>query len=209
MKEIRWVPGAVAGNTNITIPTSAPDIEEVVLAEIARLPDTITLGHGASVTDVGHKDGATAVVHAGMVVDNHTVTQPDAHTLTPDTAVGAAVTNALGEDGLGAMETIRGAVLPGMATCIDAHANMAIDAHVVSAQPNNHLQAAIVAALAVHADADIADALIDHLTTGVTIIVAATPTRMTTRIIQLNVATELGDLLSLRYVEVGERILVS
>jgi len=209
MKEIRWVPGPVAPNTNITIPTSAPDIEAVVLAEIARIPATFVVAHGASVTDVAHADGATPPPHAGMVVDNHTVTQPDAHTLLPDTAVGAPVTNVLGEDAGGDMETARGAVLPGLATCIDAHANMAIDAHVVSAQPNDHTQAAIVAALAVHADADIAAALINHLTTGASIITAATPTRMTTRIIQLGVATVLGDLLSLRYVEVGERMLVS
>lgn len=209
MKEIQWVPGAVAGNTNITIPNTAPDIEAVVLAEIARLPDTLTLAHGASAVDVIHADGAAPVGHAGMVVDAHTPTQADPHDLTPDVAKSGAISNALGEDGAGAMETARGAVVPGMATCIDAHANADLDAHVVSAQPNDHALADIVGALAVHTGADVAAALINHLTTGVTIVVAANPTRMTTRIIQLNVATELGDLLTLRYVEVGERMLVS
>ena len=40
-------------------------------------------------------------------------------------------------------------------------------------------------------------------------VVAATPTRLTTRTISLNVNTLLGDLLTLAYLEVGERVLVS
>ena len=40
-------------------------------------------------------------------------------------------------------------------------------------------------------------------------VVAATPTRLTTRTISLNVNTLLGDLLTLAYLEVGERVPVS
>lgn len=40
-------------------------------------------------------------------------------------------------------------------------------------------------------------------------VVAAVPTRVSTRIISLNVNTLLGDLLTLAYLEVGERVLVS
>jgi len=40
-------------------------------------------------------------------------------------------------------------------------------------------------------------------------VVAAVPTRLTTRTISLNVNTALGDLLTLNYREVGERVLVS
>jgi hypothetical protein len=40
-------------------------------------------------------------------------------------------------------------------------------------------------------------------------VVAAVPTRLTTRTFSLNVNTVLGDLLTLRYREVGERVLVS
>jgi len=40
-------------------------------------------------------------------------------------------------------------------------------------------------------------------------VVAAVPTRLTTRTISLNVDTLVGDVLSLDYIEVGERVLVS
>ncbi|MBA7646384.1 hypothetical protein ES703_54146 [subsurface metagenome] len=208
MVTIQYVPGNIVGGATHTLPATAPDIETVISAEISRLASALD-AHAVGATPMAHDDGVNPVAHANTAIADHTLTQPDQHSLTPDVAKGGAISNALAEDGAGALETARGAVVPGLATCIDAHANAALDAHVVSAQPNDHTQAAIVAALADHPVGDIADALIDHATTGGTIIVAATPTRMTTRIIQLNVATELGDLLSLRYLEVGERILVS
>ncbi|MFA5186796.1 MAG: hypothetical protein WC551_09990 [Patescibacteria group bacterium] len=49
----------------------------------------------------------------------------------------------------------------------------------------------------------------DQTHSGADPIVAATPTKLTDRTISLNVNTELGDILELNYLEVGERILVS
>jgi len=82
-----------------------------------------------------------------------------------------------------------------------------IPAHVVT-QPNDHPAADIAAAL-IHNAADIAASLIDHANSGVTPAVAAVPTRVSTRIITLDVATQLGDLLTLAYLEVGARVPVS
>lgn len=47
----------------------------------------------------------------------------------------------------------------------------------------------------------------DH--TGANPVVAAIPTKLTTRTISLDVDTELGDILSLSYLQVGERVLTS
>jgi len=48
-----------------------------------------------------------------------------------------------------------------------------------------------------------------HTRTGTDPVVAAVPTRLTTRTFSLDVNTVLGDILSLMYLEVGERVLVS
>jgi len=79
-------------------------------------------------------------------------------------------------------------------------------AHGVT-QPDNHLPAAIVAAVDDHATADVALALADHI--GANPVVAAVPTRLTTRTFSLDVNTLVGDLLTLNYLEVGEQVLVS
>jgi len=48
-----------------------------------------------------------------------------------------------------------------------------------------------------------------HTKIGASPVVAAVPTRLTTRTFSLDVNTLLGDLVTLRYREVGERVLVS
>jgi len=62
--------------------------------------------------------------------------------------------------------------------------------------------------------ADLAATQADHATAarhnvGASPVVAAVPTRLTTRTLSLDVNTALGDLLTLAYIEVGERVPVS
>lgn len=178
MRIIRWVPGAVVAGVNITIPTSEPDIDAVVAAEITRLPLGLC----------GLADHLEAAILATL--GDHPEAQVAAalgnHTLLPDTP--GAVTNALGEDGLGALETAAGAAV-GMPTCIDAHAGSGVPsdlAHAASGVPNDVAHGA-----------------------GTDPVVAAVPTLATVRIITLDVNTLLGDMLTLSYLEVGERVLAS
>ena len=110
MRTIQFIPGLIVTPNAITLPTSAPDIEAVVSAEIERLPSSL------------------AAHAAGAAVDDH-------------------------------------------------------------------------------AAADIAGALANHV--GADPVVAAVPTRLTTRTFSLDVSTALGDLLTINYLEVGERVLVS
>ncbi len=178
MRTIRWVPGAIVAGNNVTIPTTAPDIDEVVAAEITRLPlglcglaDHLEANILATLGDHPEADVAATL---------------GAHTLTPDATL--ATTNALGEDGAGALETAAvGAV--GMPTCINAHAGSGVPndlAHAVSGVPNDVAHGA-----------------------GTDPVAAAVPTRVDTRTLTLDVNTLLGDLLTLSYLEVGERVLVS
>jgi len=205
MKEIRWVPGAVAPLTNITIPATAPDIDSVLAAEITRIPAGFTVTHTGSGVPAPHADGVD-VAHAALAVADHAA---HAHDLISQ-GTGIAPVVPLGFDAIPLTQLEdTGAAAPhtwagGGATGIQ---DQAIPAHVVT-QPDDHVPASVAAAL-IHDAADIAAALIDHATSGVTVAVAAVPTRQTTRIIQLDVATQLGDLLTLFYLEVGERVLVS
>lgn len=206
MERLRFVPGAIVSPNPITIPVSAKGIDTILVggAEITRLPAAYTVAHADSGVAVAHADGVV-VAHAGFNVDAHVFTQPQAHTMTlvVPAGGGAAVTLNNGA----AMEVVGGPFVDGSAT-INAHALGAVDAHVVT-QPNDHLPAAVIAGLADHPGADIAAALINHLTSGATIAVAAVATRLTARTVSLDVNTLVGDLLTLAYLEVGERILVS
>ena len=207
MRTIRFVPGHVISTAVITIPTAAPDIDAVVAAEITRMVDTVVLAHGASVTPVAHGDGV-AVGHANMAVADH---DPHAHdlislgtTVPPTVPIGwdAIPPTQLEDGGAAALHTFGG----GAATGVQ---DGALSAHGVT-QPDDHPEADIVAALADHGGAAIAAALIDHAPTGVTPVVPVlTVTKDTTRTFHLGVDTELGDLLTLSYHEVGERVLAA
>ncbi len=205
MREIRWVPGAVAPNTNITIPNVAPDIEVVRAAEITRLIDSLTIVHAASITAIAHADGAV-VTHANFAVAAHAVHTHDFVSQGQAGAVAIVIgftfppipPITIEDEGAVATHTLPAAA----ATGID---DATIAGHAIT-QPDDHPAADIAAGLAAHA---VAVALIDHATSGVTVAVPATPTRMTTRIIQVNVACDVGDMLTLRYLEVGEVLLSS
>lgn len=210
MVTIHFIPGNIVSPNAITLPATAPDIESVVSAEIIRVPNGVA-AHGGSGTNVVHGNGANPVTHANAAVAAHTFTQPGTHTLTPDVAIGGGVTMDLGENGAGVLET-EGAAAVAMENCIDAHAGGGPDTHAVAGitDPDNHLQAAIVAAVANHTQAQVAASLADHV--GADPVVAGGPydvTMLSTRTFSLNVDTEEGDLLSIDYLEVGERVLVS
>lgn len=205
MVSIQYVPGNIVGGATHTLPNAAPDMETAISAVISRLAGALD-AHAAGAAPVAHGNGATPVAHANLAIAAHVLTQPDQHTLTPDVAKSGAVTQPLGEDGVGNLETGAAGVVA-MTTCISAHANMAVDAHVVT-NPDDHAQAAIVAALAVHPPADIAGALANHVGADAEV-ATGTIARLTTRTFTLVNDTELGDLLTVNYLEVGERILVS
>jgi len=200
MRRIRFVPGNIAFGNPITIPDTAPDIEEVYEAEITRILDSVVVAHGAG-ANIAHAEGLP-VGHAGMALDPHAITQPNPHTMsaTSPPIPGGAVTM---PDG-GQMEVVGGPFVDDGNT-MDAHAGMAVAIHAIT-QPDPHPAVDIVAALANHA---VAAGLINHAASGVTVAQAASPTRVDRRTITLDVTTNLGDLLTLAYHEVGERILAS
>lgn len=202
MRRIRWVPGNIVAGVNITIPVAAPGIDAVVGAEIVRLPTNNVLAHAASLVDTAHGAGAV-VIHANADVNPHA---DHAHDLVSQ-GTAAPPTVPLGNDVPPTQLEDTGAVgahtfAGGGATGIQDYVT---PAHVVT-QPDDHPGADIAAALADHA---VAASLIAHALTGVDPVVAAMPTRVDSRTISLDVDTELGDLLSLDYYEVGERVAVA
>lgn len=206
MKTIRIIPGNIVATNPHTIPTGAPLIDRVVSAEITRITDTITLGHGAGAA-FAHADGAV-VSHANMAVAAHAAHMHDIISQ----GAGAPPPIPLGFDAVAPPTQVEdfGAAVAhtfpgGGGTGIQ---DGALDAHGVT-QADDHTPAETIAGLADHPGADIAAALINHAAAGATPVVAAGPTRDTARTFQLDVDTELGDLLVLSYVEVGERILVA
>ncbi|MBA7704300.1 hypothetical protein ES703_113103 [subsurface metagenome] len=178
MQIVHYIPGAVgAGAPGHTLPLTAPDIDVLIDAEITRLPTALA-------------------DHPELDIVNTLLAHPEAqvpaalgvHTLTPDTAIGGPITNALGEDGAGALETAAAAAV-GMPTCIDAHAVSGVPndlAHAVSGVPND----------VVHAG-------------GNPVVAVPNAIKLTTRTFTLDVATLVGDLLTVTYLEVGERVAVS
>lgn len=205
MQIVQFVPGAIASPNPITLPTTAPGIDAVVGAEITRLPSALG-AHAAGAAPVAHVATAAPVVHAGADVADHA---DHAHDLISQ-GVGGAVGVAIGWDAVAPITQLEDAGAAALHTLAGGGAtgvqDQAIPAHVVT-QPNNHLAADIVASVDDHPAADIAAGLADHV--GADPVVAATPTRLTARTISLNVNTLVGDILTLAYLEVGERIAVS
>jgi len=206
MVTIEYIPGAVGGGGTHTLPAGAPDIETVISAVIARLAGALN-AHAAGAAAVIHGNGANPVTHANTAIADHTFTQPDQHALTPDVAKSGAVTNILGEDGIGNLETAAAGPAVAMPNCISAHVNADVDAHVVT-NPDAHPQADIVDALADHGAAAIVAALADHVGADPEVVAGAI-TKLTTRTFTIANATAEGDLLTIDYLEVGERVLVS
>lgn len=208
MKTIRIIPGHVVSPAVITIPIGAPLIDRVVSAEITRIADTVTLAHVGGGAVVTHADGIP-VTHADFAVAAHAAHMHDIITF------GAAGAPAGGVFGLDAVPTIgelqdsaalgTHSLAGGGATGIQ---DAVLAAHAVT-QPADHDAADVVLGLADHTGANVALALDNHVVPGVTPVVGATPVRVTARTFELNVDTELGDLLTLAYVEVGERLLVA
>ncbi len=208
MRTIEFIPGNVVTPNAITIPTTVPDIETVVSAVIQRLPLAVA-AHADSGTPAVHTDTGTDPGHANLAVDAHADHAHDFAWI----GLGGAVGAALGYDAIAPSQiedagAVGAHVLAGgLGTGIQ---DFTMPVHVVNPQPDNHLAAAIVAAVDDHTQAEIAAALADHL--GGDPIVAGGPytvTRLSARTISLDTTTLEGDLLTLDYLEVGERMLVS
>lgn len=202
MEIVQYIPGNIAGLATHTLPDSAPDIDAVVSAEITRLPASLG-AHVDSGAAVAHGPGAV-VGHVNAAVAAHAVTQPDAHVLTliAPAGGGGAVTLNNGA----AIEVVGGPFTDGGATA-SAHVNGAVDAHVVT-DPDDHPAADIVGALVDHPAADIAGALNAHIGAD-PVQAAGAVVKLTNRTFTLANLTALGDLLTLNYHAVGERVAVA
>ena len=207
MEVVQYIPGPIGAAPAVhTLPATAPDIDAVVSAEITRIPGALS-AHAAGAAPLAHAATAVPVVHAGAAVADHAA---HAHDLISQ-GVAGAVGVAIGWDAVAPITQLEdaGAAAPhtlagGGATGVQ---DFAIPAHGVT-QPNDHLPAAIVAAVDDHAPADVALGLADHI--GANPVVAVpTVVKLTRRTFTLDVATLVGDLLTMDYHAVGERVAVS
>ena len=113
------------------------------------------------------------------------------------------------------IQSATGQLIPGAAVGGGVQNNAAVQAHLVGAAAVNHAGAGALAHVAGAAVVHVAGAAVAHVAgaavphVGASPVVAALITAFTTRTIRLNANTLLGDLLTLAYLEVGERIAVS
>ena len=210
MKTIRIIPGHVVSPAVITIPIGAPLIDRVVSAEITRIADTVTLAHVGGGAAVTHADGIP-VTHAGLAVAAHAAHMHNI--ITFGTGVGAPAGGVFGLDAVPTIGELQDSAALGTHSLAGGGAtgiqDAVLAAHAVT-QPDDHDAADVVLGLADHTGANVALALDNHVVPGVTPVVAVTPVRDTARTFHLAATdTELGDLLTLAYVEVGERLLVA
>ncbi|MBA7708017.1 hypothetical protein ES703_116904 [subsurface metagenome] len=187
MKIIRYVPGPVAvAPTFHTLPAAAPDIDEVVAAEITRVPvgmGSLTDHTQAEVVDA-ILDHSQAVIVAAVL--EHPVHQHDITMVGPAGGGGAVTAPAIP----GSIEEAGGgAVMTGAVDNLGA-----VQDHLDGVNPVGHAVGANPVPHGVAADP---------------IVAVPTVIRITARTFTLDVATLAGDLLTLAYLEVGERVLVS
>lgn len=205
MEIVQFIPGVIVSPNAVTLPTGAPDIEEVVEVVIARVQSALGAHVGAGV-DPPHATTATPVTHAGAAVAQHAAHAHDLVSLGVNVAVGMA----LGWDAVPAITQLQDAdaAAPHTFTAnnITGVMNQNMDAHAVT-QPNDHTAADIVAAIDVHAAADIVAALADHVAADIE--VGMTPTRLSPRTFSLDADTEVADIVILTYHEAGDRVLVA
>lgn len=204
MEIVQFIPGNIVAGNPITLPTGAPAIEAVVEAVIARVNSALG-AHTAGAAAAAHATTAAPVTHAGAAVAQH-----DAHAhdlvsvgtgVAPGSAIGwdAIAPAALQDSGAAAAHTFTADNITG---CMNGD----MSAHVPT-QPDAHLAAAIVAAIDDHAAVDIGNALADHIAASVE--VGATPVRVSPTTFELNVDTEVADIVILTYHEAGDRVLVA
>ena len=190
MQIIRFVPGAIVTPNAITLPTTAPDIDAVVGAEITRVP--VGMCNLVAHTQAQVVDGIA--VHAQVdIVDalaDHPVHSHDLDSL----GTGIAPTQPYGLDAVPVLEDAGAAALHTVvAAAATGVQDNAAQAHGDGTTPPPHTAGANPLVHGAGADP----------------IVAAVPTRLTTRTFRLDVNTLAGDLVILSYLEVGERVLVS
>lgn len=171
----------ITSGSDIDLPSNAPDIDQVVSAQIIRTRNSFDVD-----------DHAGADIAAGVSVDDHATadiaTSIDDQTLDTQVAVGGAVTNALGHDNSSPAQ---------LETASGSNVNMeAISSHA-SSTPLSH--------------ANSAGSAVAHATSAASgnPIISATATKVDIDTITLNIDFEAGDLLQLTYLEVGTRVQVS
>ena len=206
MEQTQYIPGAIGGLATHTLPASAPDICTVVSAEITRLPGGLD-AHGAGAAALVHAATAVPVTHANADVAAHA---DHSH---PLRSIGTTVapTFPLGWDAVPAITQMedQGGVAghtmaAGLATGVMEYT---FPVHVVT-QPDAHPAADIVAAIDNHATADVATALADHVGADVEVVAGAV-VKLTPRTFTIANATLTGDMLTLAYHAVGERVAVA
>jgi len=246
METVKLIPGATTSGDAITLTAGAPDMEEVVAAELTRLQASLGdhpaadiqggLGNhaAADIRDAVANHAAADILDAvadhtaaqmQAALDNHTQAQVvnaiadhavHAHDLLVAAGGGGAPTEAFGASGAGVADlvSVSGQTIPGggafgvqnyttpahAAGVGDiAHGGAADVGHTDGANPLVHGAGAVIA----HA----AGAAVGHV--GASPVVAAVPTLSTRRIITLDVNTLLGDVLTLYYREVGDKVLAA
>ncbi len=206
MEVVQYIPGPIGGGATHTLPLSAPDIGVVVSAEITRLPGALS-PHAAGAAPLAHAATAVPVVHAGAAVADHADHAHDlisqGTTAPPTIPIGWDAVPAIAQledQGAAALHTFAG----GGATGIQDYV---MPPHGVT-QPNDHPAADIVAAVDDHAPADVALALADHIGAN-PVAAAGAVVKLTPRTFTIANPTLVGDLLTLVYHAVGERVAVA
>jgi len=196
MQQVNLTTGVlIAAGADVDLPTALPDIDNVVSAQIMRPASAVTVDdHAAADIAAGVADHAAADIAAGVAdhEDSDVVATIDDQTLDTQSAVGGAVTNALGHDATPELETAAGANVS-IAGCISSHAGSGTDlAHNAGAAVTHAAGAAVT-----------------HTVGGASAIVAVTATKSDEDTVTLDVDFEAGDILQLTYTEVGSELKVS
>lgn len=232
---IFFAPGANLAAASINIPSYAPYMSSVVSAEILRSTSGVTIDN-ATVTDhpaadiaagvADHSqanviaalaDHAAADVAAGVAdhsqanivaaIADHAVHQHDITTvaaagggaaMTEPAIAGPLETAGAGQTNTNAVDANAAAQAHAAGAAAVAHAAGVAVAHAAGAAPVAHA-AGVAVTHAAHT----------HALTGASQVVAAVPTLVDNNTITLDVATNLGDLLRLTYLEEGGVLKVS
>lgn len=212
--EILRPASALANHTQAQIIAGVTDhLDTAIIAGVANHPAADVI---AGVANHAAADSATTLGNHSTATIIACITTHPVHT--HDIVVGAAaVANAYGataagaadfENGAGGGSNIAGAGATGIQN------NAAAQAHIATAVNLAHLGGADLVhgagVAVVHgagvAVAHVAGAVVEH--TGANPVVAATATKITTSTFSLNVNLLVGDILTLNYIAVGERILL-
>lgn len=186
----------VSGN-DIDLPSSAPEIDQIIAAEIIRTRSAFSISdHDADDIVDALDDHAQADII--VAIDDHAQADIagslDDHSLDTQVAVDGAVTNTLGHDATPELET-------------SSNANVsiagAISTHGAGAAAVTHGAGAAAVAHAASATD------VDHTLAGSDPIVSVTATKVDEDTITLDQDFDPGDLLIISYIQVGGRLQIT